>query len=181
MGKCFENWSSVCEGVSVSERKRETDKESKRKRGLWKESFCTHPVFKQLSIPTAEDNCGKSVSQVTLVFLWVVCASVPDLIADFLLILFPVTSTATAEEDDSNQDEDQEYRDYGCCDDTCRVGGWKGKNRVEWSGKCSVDSNHVTLGLHSMNSNYCVAFNYSFGCPLLMTKERPLLSISLNS
>lgn len=84
-----------------------------------------------------------------------VSVSVPDLIADFLLILFPMTSTATAEEDDSNQDEDQEYGDYGCCDDTCRVGGWKGKNRLERSGKCSVGSNHVTLGLHSiMNSNY---------------------------
>lgn len=107
--------------------------------------------------------------------------SVPDLIADFLLILFPVTSTATAEEDDSNQDEDQEYGDYGCCNDTCCVGSWKGKNRVERSGKCSVGSNHVTLGLHLiMNSNYCAAFHYSFGCPLLMTKERSLLSISLS-
>lgn len=33
--------------------------------------------------------------------------SVPYLIADFLLILLPVTGTATAEEDDGNNDEDQ--------------------------------------------------------------------------
>lgn len=58
-----------------------------------------------------------------------------------------------------------------------------GKGRTALNGrKCSVGSNHITLGLHSiMNSNYCAAFNYSFGCPLLMTKDRSLLSIGLNS
>lgn len=49
---------------------------------------------------------------------------VPDLIADLLLILLSVTSAATAEEDDGNNYEDQEYRDYGYCDDAWGVGGW---------------------------------------------------------
>lgn len=67
-----------------------------------------------------------SVSQVLLMFF----KSVPDLIADFLLILLPVTSTATAEEDDGNNDEDQEYSDYGSCDDACGVGGWMKQRRT---------------------------------------------------
>lgn len=54
----------------------------------------------------------------------------PDLIADFLLILLPVTSAATAEEDDGNDDEDQEYSDYGSCDDACSVGGWRTQGRT---------------------------------------------------
>lgn len=33
--------------------------------------------------------------------------SVPYLIADFFLVLLPVTGTATAEEDDGDNDEDQ--------------------------------------------------------------------------
>ena len=52
-----------------------------------------------------------------------VLVSVPYLVADLLLVLLPVTSTATAEEDDGNNDEDQEYSNYGSCNDACGVGG----------------------------------------------------------
>lgn len=53
-----------------------------------------------------------------------VLVSVPYLIADFLLVLLPVTSTATAEEDDGNNEEDKEHSNYGSCNDACSVGGW---------------------------------------------------------
>lgn len=162
----------------MCQREKERQTKRARERGSYERNLSVHIQYLNNSVflqqKTTLDICEPGYASVSV--------SVPDLIADFLLILFPVTSTATAEKDDSNQDEDQEYGDYGCCDDTCRVGGWKGKNRVERSGKFSVGSNHVTLGLHSiMNSNYCAAFNYSFGCPLLMTEERSLLSASLNS
>lgn len=58
-----------------------------------------------------------------------VFVSVPDLVADLLLVLLPVTCTATAEEDDGNNDEDQEYSNYGSCYDACGVGGWRTQRR----------------------------------------------------
>lgn len=67
--------------------------------------------------------CPPSALSISEPSLTDVFEGVPDLIADFLLILLPVTSTATAEEDDGNNDEDQEYSDYGSCDDACGVGG----------------------------------------------------------
>lgn len=67
--------------------------------------------------------CPPSALSICELSLTDVSEGVPDLIADFLLILLPVTSTATAEEDDGNNDEDQEYSDYGSCDDACGVGG----------------------------------------------------------
>lgn len=54
------------------------------------------------------------------------CVSAPDLVADFLLVLFPVADAAAAEEDDGDDDEEEEDNDDGHCDDAWSVGGWKG-------------------------------------------------------
>jgi len=53
----------------------------------------------------------------------IVLMNVPYLVADFLLVLLPVTGAATAEEDEGNDEEDQEHSNYGPCDDACSVGG----------------------------------------------------------
>lgn len=58
-----------------------------------------------------------------------VFVSVPDLVADLLLVLLPVTRTETTEEDDGNNDEDKEYSNYGSCDDACGVGGQRAQGR----------------------------------------------------
>ncbi len=74
-----------------------------------------------------------SVSRVSLMFV-----SVPDLIADFLLVLLPVTGAAAAEEDDGDNDENQEYSNYGSCDDACSVGSWttqKSKDVLKLNGE----------------------------------------------
>lgn len=42
-----------------------------------------------------------------------------------------MTSTAAAEEDDGDNDEDQKDGNYGCCNDACSVGGWTTKESVE--------------------------------------------------
>ncbi len=67
-----------------------------------------------------------------------VSETVPYLIADFLLVLLPVTDTATAEEDDGNNDEDQEHKNYGSCDDACSVGGWTTRGRKGLEGLVNV-------------------------------------------
>lgn len=50
--------------------------------------------------------------------------NVPYLVADFLLVLLPVSGTATAEEDEGDDEENQKHANYGCCDDASSVGGW---------------------------------------------------------
>lgn len=67
-----------------------------------------------------------------------ILVSLPDFIADFLLVLLPVTGTATAEEDDGNDDEDQEYSNYGSCDDARSVGGWTTQGRKGLEGLLNV-------------------------------------------
>lgn len=48
---------------------------------------------------------------------------VPDLIADFLLILLSVMWTVTAEENDGDNDEDDQDTNYSCCNNASVVGG----------------------------------------------------------
>lgn len=57
--------------------------------------------------------------------------SLPYLIADFFLILLPVTGAATAEEDDGNDDDDQQNGNYGPCDDACSVGSCTNQRKGE--------------------------------------------------
>lgn len=53
-----------------------------------------------------------------------VVVRVPYLVADFLLILLPAMGTDAAEENDGNNEKDQEYSNYGSCNDACSVWGW---------------------------------------------------------
>lgn len=57
--------------------------------------------------------------------------TVPDLVADFLLVLFPVANAAAAEEHDGNDDEEEEDDDDGHGDDAWSVGGWRGREAGE--------------------------------------------------
>lgn len=74
--------------------------------------------------------------------------TVPDLVADFLLVLFPVADAAAAEEDDGDDDEEEEDDDDGHGDDAWSVGRWRGREGGEGGreagerrcGQCSVDS-----------------------------------------
>lgn len=52
--------------------------------------------------------------------------TVPDLVADFLLVLFPVANAAAAEEDDGDDDEEEEDEDHGHGDDARSVGSCGG-------------------------------------------------------
>lgn len=150
--------------VRVPDRERETDKESQRKRDLWKQSFCTHPVFKKLSIPTSIGNFG---------YLWAYLISLQISFSYFFLwrarqqqkrmiaIKIRIRSTEII---------------AAAMIPAVLVAG---KGRTGLNGLVNAVWAATTLGLHS-TMNYCAAFNYSFGCPLLMTKEISLLSISLN-
>lgn len=64
--------------------------------------------------------------------------TVPDLVADFLLVLFPVANAAAAEEDDGDDDEEEEDDDDGHGDDACSVGGWRGREAGDK--RCVQDS-----------------------------------------
>lgn len=59
---------------------------------------------------------------------------VPDLIADFLLILLLVMRTVTAEENDGDYDEDQEDRNYSGRNDASVVGGCMTQGRQDMEG-----------------------------------------------
>lgn len=54
---------------------------------------------------------------------------VPYLIADFLLVLFPVTGTAEAEQDNGDDEEDQQDSDYGSRDDAGSIRDWTTQRR----------------------------------------------------
>lgn len=73
---------------------------------------------------------------------WGDSGTIPDLVADFLLVLFPVASAAAAEEDDGDDDEEEEDDDDGHGDDAWGVGGWRRKEAV------SSGSKFKTMNLH---------------------------------
>lgn len=50
--------------------------------------------------------------------------AIPDLVADFLLILLVLASAAETVEDDGEKEEDQENGYDGSCDDTSSVACW---------------------------------------------------------
>lgn len=54
---------------------------------------------------------------------------VPYLVADFLLVLFPVTGTAEAEQDNGDDEEDQQDSDYGSRDDAGSIRDWMTQRR----------------------------------------------------
>lgn len=67
-----------------------------------------------------------------------VLVRVPYLIADFLLVLLPAMGTATAEEDDGNNEKEQEYSNYGSCNDARSVWGWTTQGRHWLEGSINV-------------------------------------------
>lgn len=54
----------------------------------------------------------------------------PDLVADFLLVLFPVASSTAAEEDDGDDDEEEQDDNDRHGDDARSVGGFSGREKV---------------------------------------------------